>query len=79
MVVEDVVTTGGSVREVADLVRAAGGQVVGAAVVVDRSAGKADLGCPLYSLLSIEVTSWEATDCPICKTGAPLVKPGSRK
>ena len=79
LVVEDVVTTGGSVREVIDLVRAAGGEIAGAAVVADRSAGKADLGCPLYSLLSIEVASWDTADCPICKTSVPLVKPGSRK
>ncbi|MDR1093747.1 MAG: orotate phosphoribosyltransferase [Clostridiales bacterium] len=80
LVVEDVVTTGGSVREVLDLVRASGGAATGAACIVDRSAGRVDLGCPLYSLLSMEIPSWEATACPICKAGGPpLVKPGSRK
>jgi len=79
LVVEDVVTTGGSVREVADLVKAAGGAVIGAASVVDRSAGKVDLGCSLYSLLSMEIPSWDAGDCPLCKAGVPVVKPGSRK
>jgi len=80
LVVEDVVTTGGTVVEVAGLVRCSGGELVGAAVICDRSAGKVDLGFPLTSLLSIEVTSWEAGDCPICKAGGePPVKPGSRK
>jgi len=56
-----------------------GGQVVGAASLVDRSGGKADFGVPFYSLVSVEIQSYEPADCPICKEGIPLVKPGSRK
>lgn len=78
LVVEDVVTTGGSVLEVIDVVKEAGGQVVGVASLVDRSNGKVDFGYPFYSLLSLEVISYEAKDCPLCEKGLPLVKPGSR-
>lgn len=78
LVVEDVITTGGTVREVIDLVRDLGAEVVGVAVVVDRSNGKIDFGVPLYSALTMEVISYEAADCPLCKTVMPLVKPGSR-
>ena len=79
LIAENVVTTGGSVREVADLVKAAGGEVVAVAAAVDRSAGKVDFGCPLYPALSLDVPSWDAADCPLCKAGVPVVKPGSRK
>ncbi|MDO4581379.1 MAG: orotate phosphoribosyltransferase [Bacillota bacterium] len=80
LVVEDVVTTGGSVKEVIELVRQAGATVVGVGVLVDRSAGKTDFGVPLRSLLPLEIESFEAEDCPICKAGKlPLVKPGSRQ
>ena len=78
LVVEDVVTTGGSVREVMDIVRSHGGEVVGLGVIVDRTGGKIDFGVPLESVISMEVLSYEATDCPLCKQGLPLVKPGSR-
>ena len=80
LVVEDVVTTGGSVREVIDLVKSSGGVVAGVGVVVDRTGGKIDFGVPLKSVISMDVESWEAKDCPICKAGGvPMVKPGSRK
>ncbi len=78
LVVEDVVTTGGSVREVIDLVREHGGEVVGVGVVVDRTGGKIDFGVPISSVISLDVTSYEADECPLCKEGLPLVKPGSR-
>ncbi len=78
LVVEDVVTTGGSVREVIDLVREQGGEVVGVGVVVDRTGGKIDFGVPISSVISLDVTSYEAEDCPLCKEKLPLVKPGSR-
>lgn len=78
LVVEDVVTTGGSVREVMDIVRSHGGEVVGLGVIVDRTGGKIDFGVPLESVISMEVLSYEAADCPLCKQGLPLVKPGSR-
>ena len=79
LVCEDVVTTGGSVMEVMDIVREMGGEIVGVGVIVDRSAGKVDFGVHLESVISMEVVSYPAEDCPICKTGLPLVKPGSRK
>ncbi len=78
LVVEDVVTTGGSVREGIDIVRAHGGEVVGVGVVVDRTGGKIDFGVPLESVISLDVTSYEPEACPLCQKGLPLVKPGSR-
>lgn len=80
LVVEDVVTTGGSVREVLEIVRQAGGEVAGVGVVVDRTGGKIDFGVPLRSVISMNVQSWEPEDCPLCKEGnLEVVKPGSRK
>lgn len=80
LVVEDVVTTGGSVREVVDLVKAAGGTVVGVGSIVDRTGGKIDFGVPFKAVISLEVESWLPEECPLCKAGAPApVKPGSRK
>ena len=79
-IVEDVVTTGGSVREVIELVRAAGGDLVGVGSIVDRTGGKIDFGVPFRAVISLDVESWEPQDCPICKEGKlELVKPGSRK
>ena len=79
LVVEDVITTGGSVKEVIELVKSTGATIVGAAVIVDRSAGKIDLGVPLTSLVSLEIESYDANDCPICAQGKlPVIKPGSR-
>lgn len=79
VVLEDVVTTGGSAKEVADMAAAAGCEVIGIACLVDRSGGKANLGYPLYSVLSMEVASWPADGCPLCKAGSAPYKPGSRK
>lgn len=79
LVVEDVITTGGSVKEVIDLILQEGAQVVGAASFVDRSGGKADLGVPLTSLVSVTIETYEPEHCPLCAEGVPLVKPGSRK
>ena len=80
LLVEDVVTTGGSVKEVAELVKAAGGIVVGVGSIVDRSNGKVDFGVPFRAVYPVEVISWEAEECPLCKEGKlPVVKPGSRK
>ncbi len=78
LVVEDVVTTGGSVREVVELVKECGGEVVGVGSIIDRTAGKIDFGVPYKAVLPIEVVSYEADECPICKKGIPVVKPGSR-
>jgi orotate phosphoribosyltransferase len=80
LLVEDVITTGGSVREVMDLVKAAGGEVVGVGSIVDRTGGKIDFGVPFHAVISLDVESWEADECPLCKAGAPApYKPGSRK
>lgn len=80
LLVEDVITTGGSVKEVQELVEAAGGVVVGIGSIVNRSGGKADFGVPFKSEYIANVEAWEADECPLCKEGKiELVKPGSRK
>lgn len=80
LVVEDVVTTGGSVKEVIEVVKKSGGNVIGVGSVVDRTGGKIDFGVPYKSFYSADVESWEANECPLCKAGAePPVKSGSRK
>jgi len=80
LLVEDVVTTGGSVKEVKELVEAAGGIVVGVGSIVDRSNGAVDFGVPFKAVIRLDVQSWPAEECPLCKEGKlPAVKPGSRK
>ncbi len=80
LLVEDVVTTGGSVVEVKELVEAAGGVVVGIGSIVDRTGGEIQFGVPYRAVYSVKVQAWEAADCPLCKEATiPLVKPGSRK
>lgn len=78
VVVEDVITTGGSTREVIDAVVARGARVVAVGSLVDRSGGRADLGLPRRSLLTLEVPTWEAALCPLCAQGGTPEKPGSR-
>lgn len=78
LVVEDVVTTGGSTRETIQSVINADGVVVGAGSIVDRSAGAADVGVRRQALISLDVTAYQPEDCPLCKEGVPAVKPGSR-
>jgi orotate phosphoribosyltransferase len=78
LVVEDVVTTGGSTRETIDAVSKAGGIVVGAGSLVDRSGGEVELGVPRRALLTLYVPAYEPADCPLCRQGEPAVKPGSR-
>lgn len=78
LVVEDVVTTGGSVKEVIELVCQLGGEVAGVGSVVDRSNGTVDFGVPFHAVLSMEVVSYPPEDCPLCREGTPAVKPGSR-
>jgi orotate phosphoribosyltransferase len=74
---EDVVTTGGSLREVIDLVRAAGGEVVAVAALVDRTSGRdAGLGLPLTALLTIDVPTYTPETCPLCAAGQAVAKPG---
>jgi orotate phosphoribosyltransferase len=78
LVVEDVLTTGGSTRETMQVAKAAGGHVVGAASIVDRSNGMATFDAPFASLLSVDLPTYEPDTCPLCAQGLPVVKPGSR-
>jgi orotate phosphoribosyltransferase len=77
LVVEDIVTTGGSVREVMDVVRAHGGNVVGVGLLVDRSGGKVDFGVRTEALLHLSVPTYKPEECPLCKQGIELTKRGS--
>jgi orotate phosphoribosyltransferase len=79
LVVEDVVTTGGSTREVIDVVTEAGAKVVGVGALIDRRSGSLDLGVPFHALLRLEIATYDPETCPLCRTGLPAVKPGSRK
>ena len=78
LIVEDVVTTGGSTRETMAVARAAGAVVVGACAVVDRSGGTQGLDGPLHAMLPRVVPTYQADACPLCRQGVPVVKPGSR-
>lgn len=84
LVVEDVITTGGSAREVVDLVKTSSATVVGVGALLDRSGlsapdATAALGAPLRSLVQLQADSWEAAGCPLCAADEPLVDPGSRR
>lgn len=79
LVVEDVITTGGSTRETIEALSQTGASVVGAASIIDRSGGSADVGVPRTSLASLKVLSVDPSVCDACKLGEPAVKPGSRK
>ncbi|MFZ5352644.1 MAG: orotate phosphoribosyltransferase [Bacillota bacterium] len=78
LVVEDVITTGGSVKEVIDLVRSKGAEVVGVGSVVDRSGGKVLFDIPYKSLIRVDIDTYEPNGCPMCKEGSIPSKPGSR-
>lgn len=78
LVVEDVVTTGGSMQEVVDLARRCGAKVLGVAAVVDRSGGRSKVDLPVTSLLSLEIEVYKPADCPLCAKGIALDQPGSR-
>lgn len=79
LVVEDVVTTGGSVKEVIEVVKEQGGEVLGVGLLVDRSGGDVDFGVKKEAVLTMSIESWEAEDCPLCKEGKlAAIKPGSR-
>jgi orotate phosphoribosyltransferase len=79
VVVEDVVTTGGSTKEVIDLLQSLGAVVLGAGSIIDRSGGKADVGVPRVALTTLQPETWPPDFCPLCKEGKPVEKPGSRK
>lgn len=78
VVVEDVITTGGSTGEVIAIVQAAGAVAVAAGSIIDRSGGAVDLGIPRAALETLHVVAYEAGHCPMCLAGEPVVKPGSR-
>ncbi|HXM41335.1 MAG TPA: orotate phosphoribosyltransferase [Bryobacteraceae bacterium] len=77
-VVEDVITTGGSTRDVVEVLRAAGARPLAAGSVVDRSGGVADVGAPRVALVTLQVVTYDPAGCPLCAQGVPVVKPGSR-
>jgi orotate phosphoribosyltransferase len=78
LVVEDVLTTGLSTRETIQCVEQAGGKVVGAGALIDRSGGAADLGLPRAALLTLQIQNYNPAECPLCQSGSPAIKPGSR-
>ena len=80
LIVEDIVTTGGSIKEVVDVVNEAKGDIVGIGLLVDRSGGKADFGVPqekVYPLLHLTVPTYKPEECPLCKEGVPITERGS--
>ncbi|HSR18623.1 MAG TPA: orotate phosphoribosyltransferase [Ignavibacteriaceae bacterium] len=79
LVCEDVVTTGGSVFEVIEIVKGSGAVVEGVGFIVDRSNAKVNFGFPQFSAVKIDAVSFSPEECPLCKKGIQLVKPGSRK
>ena len=78
VVVEDVITTGGSTRDVVDVLQTAGARVLAAGSIIDRSGGVADVRVPRVALATLQVTAHEPATCPLCAAGMPVVKPGSR-
>ena len=79
LIVEDIITTGGSVQEVIDVVKEHGGIPVGVGILVDRSGGTVDFGVPHQALLHLTVETYQAESCPLCASGKPITKRGSRK
>ena len=80
LIVEDIVTTGGSIKEVLDVVVEQGGIPVGIGMLVDRSGGKASFGeVPYKALLNLDVTTYDPSNCPLCKENIPMTKRGSHK
>ncbi len=79
LVVEDVVTTGGSTKEVIEVVKNSGGKVIGVGSVIDRSDSPVDFGARFESLARIKIETFKEGDCPLCKNNIPITKPGSRK
>jgi orotate phosphoribosyltransferase len=78
LIVEDVITTGGSVMELYELAQSTGGEVIGFAALIDRSGGAFKPPQPVYSWLQLEIPTFRPEDCPLCKEGIPITKPGSR-
>ena len=78
VVVEDVITTGGSTREVIECLHASGARVLAAGSIIDRSGGAAGVGVPRVALATLQVAAHRPEECPLCRAGVPVVKPGSR-
>jgi len=78
VVIEDVVTTGGSTKETIDVARTAGAEVVAAGSIIDRSGGQQRIDVPYYALAVVSLPTYEAESCPLCLAGLPVTKPGSR-
>jgi len=78
VVIEDVVTTGGSTADVVEVLRAAGAEVMAAGSIIDRSGGQADVGVPRAALTTLRAEAWDEAACQLCKQGIPIIKPGSR-
>ena len=78
VVIEDVITTGGSLKEVVEILSCEGAHVAGAGSIIDRSGGKAELGVPRVALAVLEVVAYPPENCPLCQQGLPVLKPGSR-
>jgi len=78
LVVEDVMTTGGSIREVVGCVEALGGTVVGVGSLIDRSGGGASFPVKRVTLATVKATTWKPEECPLCRAGGEAIKPGSR-
>ena len=79
VVIEDVITTGGSTKEVVRVVEGQSGKVLAAGSIIDRSNGRADVGVPRVALQTLKAVAWQPEDCPLCKDGQPVAKPGSRR
>ena len=77
LVVDDILTTGGSIRETLAALAAHPVEVVAVAVLVDRSNGRFDPGVPVQALATLEIATWDAAECPLCAAGVPLIKPGT--
>lgn len=75
LIVEDAVSTGGSVRKVMEAIAARGGEVIGVSALVDRSGGRVQLGVPTRALITMDAAMWDPADCPLCRDGVPLVYP----
>ena len=79
LVVEDVTTTGGSVREIMQVAQERQGRIVGVGAILNRSAGQIDLGVPLHALALLQIQNYQPDTCPLCQQGSQPVKPGSRQ
>ena len=79
LLVEDIVTTGGSIFEVIKLIKELGGDIVGVGYLVDRSGGKVDFGVKQYPLVKLDIVTYKPDECLLCKAGVELIKPGSKK